>query len=104
MKLLTRILQGVWRDVEIKESGPVTLGPLRVVTETTLPIEKSSAKVSLKATARNLEDRDITIEALAYIATEHGFKPHTLKKSVKIGPKETIEVELSTTLKSPDIW
>ena len=97
-------MKGVWRNVEIKESGPVTLGPLRVVTETTLPIEKSNAKVSLKATARNLEDREITIDALAYVATERGSKPHISKKSVKIGPKETIELDLSTTLKSPDIW
>lgn len=95
---------GVWRNVEIRETGPVALGPLRVVTETSLPIEKSSTQVSLRATAQNLEDREITIEATARVVPERDSKLHVWKRSLKLAPKETVELDLSGTIHDPDIW
>lgn len=95
---------GVWRDVQIKETGPVTLGPLRVLTKTSLPIEESKARVSFKATAQNLEDREVTIEATAHITAEHGSEPQVWKKFVKLGPRESVGLDLTTTLHNPDIW
>ncbi|RYO76972.1 hypothetical protein DL766_008710 [Monosporascus sp. MC13-8B] len=95
---------GVWRNVEIKETGPVVLGPLRVRTETTLPIQKSKAWVSLRATARNLEDHEITIDAIGHVSAERGGKNQYWKRSFTLGPRETIDLDLSTTLQSPKIW
>lgn len=50
---------GVWRDVNIRQTGPVTLGPLSVTTE----FEESgrSARVSLWTLARNLENRTVQV-------------------------------------------
>ncbi|KAK7756780.1 hypothetical protein SLS62_001223 [Diatrype stigma] len=95
---------GVWRSVEIKETGPVTLGPLRVLTETSLPIEKSNAWVSLRATAQNLEDHEITMEVSAHVVAGCDSKLHAWNKSLKLAPRETVDLDLSTTLHEPDIW
>lgn len=95
---------GVWRDAEIKETGPVALGPLRVLTETTLPIERSNAHVSLRATAQNLEDREIIVDVIAHVAPLDVDRPRDWKKTVKLGPKQSIDLDLSTTLHSPRIW
>ncbi|RYP68277.1 hypothetical protein DL771_006779 [Monosporascus sp. 5C6A] len=95
---------GVWRNVEIKETGPVALGPLRVRTETTLPIEKSNARVSLRATAQNLEDHEITVDAIGHVSAERGGKSQDWKRTLRLGPRETIDLDLSTMLQSPRIW
>lgn len=50
---------GVWRDVNVRQTGPVTLGPLSVTTQ--FEMSGTSAKVTLRTLARNLENR--TIEA-----------------------------------------
>ncbi|KAG8160920.1 hypothetical protein KVR01_009184 [Diaporthe batatas] len=50
---------GIWRDINIRQTGPVTLGPLSVTTK--FEASASSARVKLRALARNLENR--TLEA-----------------------------------------
>lgn len=50
---------GIWRDVNIKQTGPVTLGPLSVTTE--FKISGFSAQVTLRTLARNLENRTIAV-------------------------------------------
>ena len=56
---------GVWRDVNIKQTGPVTLGPLSVTTE--FETSGTSARVSLRAFARNLENRTTEVIPLASV-------------------------------------
>lgn len=52
---------GVWRDVNVKQTGPVTLGPLSVTTA--FETAGTSANVTLRTLAHNLENR--TVEAFA---------------------------------------
>lgn len=52
---------GVWRDVYVKQTGPVTLEPLSVTTE--FETDGTSANVTLRTLAHNLENR--TVEAFA---------------------------------------
>ncbi|KAI1779433.1 glycoside hydrolase family 2 protein [Hypoxylon cercidicola] len=95
---------GVWRDVEVKQTGPVALGPLRVTTQVGLPIENSSAFVGLKATATNLEDREITVELKGTISLEGSDQSYDLNQTVTIPPLGTTELALSAALNGPAIW
>ncbi|KAI1640537.1 glycoside hydrolase family 2 protein [Biscogniauxia mediterranea] len=95
---------GVWRDIEIKQTGPVALGPLRVITDINLPVGDSSARITLKSVARNLEDYEITAELNGKILLESGDQEHEWKQSVKLAPLSSYELALSATLENPAIW
>lgn len=94
---------GVWRDVFIKQTGPVALGPLRVTTDFKLPAGSSSATVSLKATAQNLENHAVSIVVNGVITDEDGSLTK-LSKIVDLAPLQTSEIVLSTTFEKPKIW
>lgn len=52
---------GVWRDITLRQTGTVALGPLSVTTKLSVSNE-FLARVILRAHARNLENRTITIQ------------------------------------------
>ncbi|KAI1132444.1 family 2 glycoside hydrolase [Nemania abortiva] len=94
---------GIWRNVEVKETGPVAMEPLRVTTETSLPEDDSTARVTLRSTARNLETHEVTLGLRAKVTSESG-KSYTWDQTVKLAASESKEVVLSTTLTNPEIW
>jgi exo-1,4-beta-D-glucosaminidase len=89
---------GVWRDVTIKQTGPVALGPLRVTTTFDKPIGQGSAVVTLKAAVQNLENKTVTVEADGAVGS------YKLQKSLTLQPLATGEVALQTTIDKPDLW
>ncbi|KAI1461697.1 glycoside hydrolase family 2 protein [Annulohypoxylon moriforme] len=96
---------GVWRDIEVKQTGPISLGPLRVTTQANLPIGHSSALVVLKATVTNLEDREYTVSLAGSISPEGGAsESYELNQTVTVPPKGSIEVALDTAINEPAIW
>ncbi|KAI0447471.1 family 2 glycoside hydrolase [Xylaria telfairii] len=94
---------GVWRNIEMKQTGPVALGPLRVTTKTDLPKDTSTADVTLKSVARNLETHEVTVELKGEVTSPCG-QSYTLNQTVKLGALESKEVVLTKTLKNPKIW
>ncbi|RYC58837.1 hypothetical protein CHU98_g7373 [Xylaria longipes] len=94
---------GVWRNIEVKQTGPVALGPLRVTTETDLPKDDSTANVTMKSVARNLETHEVTFELKGEVTSECG-QSYTWRQSVKLGALESKEVVLTRALKNPKIW
>ncbi|KAI1341461.1 glycoside hydrolase family 2 protein [Xylariaceae sp. FL0016] len=95
---------GVWRDVQVKQTGPVSLGPIRVTTEANLPTDDTTATVTLKTMAQNLEDHEISLDLTGTITLEGGGYEYNWKKTLKIAPKQTSDMVLSTTVKNPAIW
>ncbi|KAI1433624.1 glycoside hydrolase family 2 protein [Xylaria sp. CBS 124048] len=93
---------GVWRNVDIKQTGSVALGPLRVATETRFP-DVTSSQVTLTSTVRNLENHEVTVTLMGEVCSEHGQKYH-LKKTAKLAALQSQDLTLSTTLKNPEIW
>ncbi|KAI0516852.1 family 2 glycoside hydrolase [Xylaria bambusicola] len=94
---------GVWRDIELKQTGPVALDTLRVITETDLPSNNSTAHVTLKSTAQNLESHEVTVELNGNITSECG-QSYTWNQTVTLGALQSKELVLSTALKKPKIW
>ncbi|KAK0627979.1 glycoside hydrolase superfamily [Immersiella caudata] len=96
---------GVWRPVEIKQTGPVVLGPLRVVTQLGTPIDSSPADVTLKSTARNLENAPVTVTVSAVVSpATNGGQTLSWEERVTLAPLSTMEISVSLTVESPAIW
>ncbi|KAI1447776.1 glycoside hydrolase family 2 protein [Annulohypoxylon stygium] len=96
---------GVWRDVEVKQTGPIALGPLRVTTQVNLPIGHSSTLVVLKATVTNLEDREYDVLLAGSISPEEGTaQTYELNQTITVPPKQSVEVALDTAINEPAIW
>ncbi|KAI1813258.1 glycoside hydrolase family 2 protein [Poronia punctata] len=94
---------GVWRDIEVRQTGTVALEPLRVMTEIDLPADDSSARVTFKAKARNLENHEVAVTLTGSVSLDSG-KVHKWKKTEKLAALQTKEFVLSTTLKDPAVW
>lgn len=75
---------GIWRDITLKQTGPVALGPLSITTR--LAVSNASlARVSLRALARNLDNCTITIQPRADIfRASYGYESE--KGDPKDGP------------------
>lgn len=96
---------GVWRDINVKQTGPVYLGPLRVVTDVKSHDGSTPATVQLKATIKNLENHDVTAEVTGELLPEGQYgKPLKLAQSVKLKAGETSEVAIVQTVSDPKIW
>ncbi|KAI1213836.1 glycoside hydrolase family 2 protein [Annulohypoxylon truncatum] len=96
---------GVWRDVEVKQTGPIALGPLRVSTQANLPIGHSSALVTLKTTVTNLEDREYDVLLVGSISPEGGAsQSYEMNQTLTVPPKQSIEAVLETAINEPAIW
>ncbi|KAI2618395.1 glycoside hydrolase family 2 protein [Hypoxylon sp. NC1633] len=95
---------GVWRNVEVKQTGPIALGPLRITTQASLPVDHSSALISLKATATNLENIEASVEVAGTIILEGSSQIYNLSQIITIAPLESVDLVLSTAINEPAIW
>ncbi|KAL2015142.1 hypothetical protein VTK56DRAFT_6208 [Thermocarpiscus australiensis] len=95
---------GVWRDVEIKQTGSVVLGPLRIVTQLGTPRGDGPAKVTLKAQAQNLEKSAVTITAAGLVVPVSGANPVAWKKAVTLPPLSTTDIVLDAVVEKPALW
>ncbi|KAK3367979.1 glycoside hydrolase superfamily [Podospora didyma] len=95
---------GVWRDVEIKQTGAVALGPLRVVTQLGTTPGSQPANVTLKARAQNLEKAAVTVTATGSVAPVSGGDAIVIRKTVTIPAQTTVDIVLDTVVAKPAIW
>ncbi|KAJ1327713.1 exo-1,4-beta-D-glucosaminidase [Microdochium nivale] len=96
---------GVWRDINIRQTGSVALGPLRVITQVESHDGDSPATVQLKASILNLEDHEVTAEVLGQITQDSQYgQPLETYKSIVLKPKESSEITISQTITKPAIW
>lgn len=94
---------GVWRDVVVKQTGPVALGGLVVITDAKMPAP-SSGTVTIKTTVRNLEATPVLAMVEAVVAREDGSGSKTVSESVALSPGQTSQVTLTASIDNPAIW
>ncbi|KAL6691444.1 glycoside hydrolase family 2 protein [Trichoderma pleuroticola] len=94
---------GIWRDITIKETGSVSMGPISVVVDIDDPVESSPAKVTIRAEAQNLENTAVVLDAEA-VVTGNSCSGGPLKQRVKLAPGEKKLVQFTKTIKNPKIW
>ena len=97
---------GVWRDVSVKETGPLFMGPVRI-THNYNPGEdvvQVSVRVKLEADVRNLEAGSVSGVMAGVIADPSTSDPMVVKQGFKLGAKETRTVSLMVDIQEPKIW
>lgn len=95
---------GIWRDIEIKQTGAVMLERLRVVTQLGPTLGDEPVNITLKALAHNLENTTIAITATAHITSDPKGHPITVRKTFTLNPLSTTDLVLYTTITKPKIW
>ncbi|UZP35086.1 hypothetical protein NXS19_002902 [Fusarium pseudograminearum] len=98
---------GVWRDITIKKTGNVFMGPVSVLVDMDTPVKKirnHHAIITVKSQARNLKKSPVKFVAKANIKSPDGKTLTVLKKTFALGAGESTTVELSTKVQNPEIW
>lgn len=95
---------GVWRDVTIKDTGPLTLGSPRIVHDYVPGVE--DVRITVKVDVSNLEETSITGLITASIAEKNaaGPMPKRVSSKINLSGKETRTVSLSITILQARIW
>lgn len=97
---------GVWRDVVVKETGPLMMGPVRVVHDY-VP-GKKDVRVTLNVDVTNLEGASVTGSISAVVSEEGGKTSHEAGQAVRstfqLGAGETRTVRINTTIWNASIW
>lgn len=92
---------GVWRDVEVSQTGPVALAPIRVVHDWTPG--KESVKVTIKVNATNFESHSVhgTLSAQLHLGSDEVF---VLSQPFSLKATEEKTLTATGTVKNPQIW
>lgn len=95
---------GVWRDVYVKQTGPLLMGPLRIVNDYTPGAQ--SVKVTLKADVTNLEKSSMSGIMSGSIMDEEmaGNALSRLRQVFSLSGHETRTISVSATIDNPKIW
>lgn len=95
---------GIWRDVTIKQTGPVAMGPMSVSIDIKVPVESSPATVTLRTRVHNMESHEVQVDAQGVITEKSGCIVGSKTQSWKLGPNESKVIEVSQTIKKPKVW
>lgn len=95
---------GIWRNISLKQTGPVFLSPMSVQTEFTHP-SLSWANLTFRTTARNLEDRTVTVDVAASLFDTSSLQTlFNTTQQVEIPPRSSVELTITQPVSSPPIW
>lgn len=103
---------GVWRDVFIKETGPLMMGPVRVVHDYVPGNGKKDVEVTLKVDVTNLENESVAGSISAVIGEANGGNGacatdsdgNTPGTTFTLGARETRTVRISAIIADAKIW
>lgn len=92
---------GIWRDVTVRQTGAVALGPLSVATKF-LYSDLGEAEVALRAVAHNLESHKVTVVPSAHLKHE-GLSMNISASAIDIPPKGSQELRLTAGWPQPPV-
>lgn len=88
---------GIWRDVDFKQTGPVSLSTPRVVSAL-------DGHVTVRVDVQSLEEKGVQGEVVCKILDPQGKELGQPRAEIKIGGKGRQTASLSLTIPSPHIW
>jgi exo-1,4-beta-D-glucosaminidase len=88
---------GLWRNVEIKQSGPVAISTPRIVT--TL-----KGVISIRLDVKNLQDRGTQGEVTCSVADPAGKEIATQRAEFRMNTGLQQKLELNVTVTRPQLW
>ena len=97
---------GVWRDITIKETGPLLMSPVRIMHNynpggDTIQV---SVRVKLEADITNNEDSVVSGIMNGFIFDPSTSSPVKISQSFKLGPGASKTVTLTTDIQEPKVW
>lgn len=96
---------GVWRDISIKQTGPVALDPLRITTSFVRPVDRGGCVVALRSTVHNLENRTVEIDVEGSVTGESDKdEPGSSKQTLKLLPFASEQIDMQITLERAARW
>ncbi|KAE8383836.1 glycoside hydrolase superfamily [Aspergillus bertholletiae] len=95
---------GVWRDVELKQTGPVSMSAPRILTDFTgLPTESVTA--TIKVDIENHENHIASGAVQGTVRDKDGSsQPVAFSKQFKLEPHSSATVSIDVLLSNPKIW
>lgn len=95
---------GVWRDVSLRHTGAVALGPLRVLTDIETPVQRNPATIKVSAVASNLELNQVTAFWHVVITDPSGITTKMTDQTITLGPGEAKTLIFTHKIQKPAIW
>jgi exo-1,4-beta-D-glucosaminidase len=95
---------GVWRNVEISQTGPVSMSPVRVITDFTKPDQNQKVNVTLKTDLVNHSQKTVQVSVNGTITPPPGSKAGPITRSLELKPGESRTVSIKTVVENALIW
>lgn len=95
---------GIWRNITLKQTGPVILSPMGVQTRFSGP-KMFKANVTLRTTARNLENRTVAVDVAAQLVDIWLYKMIlNMTQQINLPPYATHEISITKEIDTPPVW
>ncbi|TQV96748.1 glycosyl hydrolase [Cordyceps javanica] len=98
---------GVWRDITVKQTGAVAMGPLSVVVDAPAPVGERAATVKVRTRATNLAKESVTVAAGAALSDPDGAPvvgAAAQNQSLTLAAGESRYVEFTHIVARPRVW
>ncbi|CAI7660841.1 unnamed protein product [Penicillium viridicatum] len=94
---------GVWRNVEISQTGAVSMSPFRVLTDFTHPTS-GPVKVTLRTDLTNHESSGHQVTIKGTVKGPDGSATVQINEAFELKPNEQKTVSINVSIEDPDIW
>lgn len=94
---------GVWRDIELSQTGPVSISPPRILTDMRDPATKG-VHITVKADIANHDSKPVRGMIKGAIEAENGSQHVPVSQSFTLNANEEKTVAITVELKNPKIW
>lgn len=95
---------GVWRYVELSQTGSVSMSPLRVLTDFMQSGTYDKVNVTVRTDLINWAAKATRVMVNGTVKTERGFVVAQFADALDLGPNEKKTVSLTSPLENPQIW
>lgn len=94
---------GVWRHVEISQTGAVSMSPMRVLTDFR-PSEEGPVNVTFRTKLVNLAPETVNAAVHGVIMAPNGDQIASFEHPVKLKPGENKTLSIKKLIENPEIW
>ena len=94
---------GVWRDVELSQSGPIRLSSPRVATDFVPGVEEAGASLTIKTDVHNIGEETIRGSIRGFVEEVQNQR-QSLSAPFTLKPGEQQTIKLNTTIQNPSLW
>ncbi|KAK7429098.1 hypothetical protein QQZ08_004313 [Neonectria magnoliae] len=96
---------GIWRDVVVKQTRQVAMGPLSISIDLDTPVERNPAIVTVHAKAQNLEHHEVQVVARSVISNPSNHQELVKHQTITLDhPYASTALEIVHKIDKPEVW